>query len=145
MSPLSLLLNLLWIVFGGLWMAVGWVIAAVLMAITIIGLPWTRAAFNIAVYTLLPFGQKAVSRAEYSGREDLGTGPLGLLGNIVWLVLAGWWLALGHLITALLLAITIIGIPFAWAHLKLAGIALWPIGKMIVPAEDAPLQYPRGR
>ena len=72
-------------------------------------------------------------------------GPLGLLGNIVWLVLAGWWLAPGHLITALLLAITIIGIPFAWAHLKLAGIALWPIGKMIVPAEDGPLQYPRGR
>src|SRR5450759_2042523 len=100
MSPLSLLLNLLWIVFGGLWMAVGWVIAAVLMAITIIGLPWTRAAFNIAVYTLLPFGQKAVSRTEYYGREDVGTGPLGFLGNIVWLVLAGWWLALGHLITA---------------------------------------------
>jgi uncharacterized membrane protein YccF (DUF307 family) len=143
MSPLSLLLNLLWIVFGGLWMAVGWVIAAVLMAITIIGLPWTRAAFNIASYTLLPFGQKAVSRAAYSGGEDMGTGPLGVLCNLVWLVLAGWWLALGHLITAIILAVTIIGIPFAWAHLKLAGIALWPIGKMIVPAEDAPLQYPR--
>jgi len=126
-------------------MAVAWVIAAVLMAITIIGLPWTRAAFNIASYTLLPFGQKAVSRAEYSGSEDIGTGPLGVLGNIVWLLLAGWWLALGHLITAILLAVTIIGIPFAWAHLKLAGIALWPIGKMIVPAEDAPLQYPRRR
>ena len=143
MSPLSLLLNLLWIVFGGLWMAVGWVIAAVLIAITIIGLPWTRAAFNIASYTLLPFGQKAVSRAAYSGGEDMGTGPLGVLGNLVWLVLAGWWLALGHLITVIILAVTIIGIPFAWAHLKLAGIALWPIGKMIVPAEDAPLQYPR--
>ena len=142
MSALSLLLNLLWIVFGGLMMAVGWLIAAVLMAITIIGLPWTRAAFNIAVYTLLPFGQKAVSRAEYYGSEDVGTGPLGFLGNIVWLVLAGWWLALGHLVTAILLAVTIIGIPFAWAHLKLAGIALWPIGKMIVPAEDAPLAIP---
>ena len=141
--PLPLLLNLLWIVFGGLWMAVGWVIAAVLIAITIIGLPWTRAAFNIASYTLLPFGQKAVSRAAYSGGEDMGTGPLGVLGNLVWLVLAGWWLALGHLITVIILAVTIIGIPFAWAHLKLAGIALWPIGKMIVPAEDAPLQYPR--
>ncbi len=134
MSALSLLLNLLWIVFGGLWMAVGWVIAAVLMAITIVGLPWTRAAFNIASYTLLPFGQKAVSRSEYSGSNDLGTGPLGVLGNIVWLVLAGWWLALGHLITAILLGVTIVGIPFAWAHLKLAGIALWHIGKMIVPA-----------
>ena len=134
MSPVSLFLNILWIVFGGLWMALAWAVAAVLMAITIVGLPWTRAAFNIASYTLLPFGQKAVSRAEYSGSKDVGTGPLGFLGNIVWLVLAGWWLALGHLITAVLLAVTIIGIPFAWAHLKLAGIALWPIGKIIVPA-----------
>ena len=134
MSALSLLLNILWIVFGGLWMAIGWLIAAVLMAITIVGLPWTRAAFNIASYTLLPFGQKAVSRAQYSGSADVGTGQLGVLGNIVLLVLAGWWLALGHLITAILLAVTIVGIPFAWAHLKLAAIALWPIGKMIVPA-----------
>ena len=109
-------------------------IVAAVMAITIVGLPWARAALNIAAYTLLPFGQRAVSRAEYTGREDFGTGPLGFLGNLVWLVLAGWWLALGHLVTALLLAVTIIGIPFAWAHLKLAGIALWPIGKMIVPA-----------
>lgn len=145
MSALSFLLNLLWIVFGGLEMALGWVIAAVIIAITIIGLPWARAAFNIAAYTLLPFGQKAVARAEYAGTEDVGTGPLGVLGNIVWLVLAGWWLALGHLITAILLAVTIIGIPFAWAHLKLAGIALWPIGKMIVLAEDAPLQHTRRR
>jgi uncharacterized membrane protein YccF (DUF307 family) len=134
MSATSLLLNVLWIVFGGAWMALGWLVAAVIMAITIIGLPWARAAFNIAAYTLLPFGQRAVSRAEYTGREDVGTGLLGFLGNLVWLVLAGWWLALGHLVTALLLAATIVGIPFAWAHLKLAGIALWPIGKMIVPA-----------
>jgi uncharacterized membrane protein YccF (DUF307 family) len=134
MSATSLLLNVLWIVFGGAWMALGWLVAAVIMAITIIGLPWARAAFNIAAYTLLPFGQRAVSRAEYTGRGDVGTGLLGFLGNLVWLVLAGWWLALGHLVTALLLAVTIVGIPFAWAHLKLAGIALWPIGKMIVPA-----------
>ncbi len=138
MSLFSILLNLLWIVCGGLWMAAGWLLAAVIMAITIVGIPWARAAFNIAVYTLLPFGQRAVSRAEYFGREDVGTGPLGLLGNIVWLVLAGWWLALGHLVTAILLAVTIIGIPFAWAHLKLAGLALWPIGKMIVPIEGMP-------
>ncbi len=134
MSPLSLLLNLIWIVFGGLWMAVGWAVAAVIMAITIIGLPWARAALTIAAYTLLPFGQRAVSREEYYGRPDIGTGPLGLIGNIIWLVLAGWWLALGHLVWAILYAITIIGLPFAWAHLKLAGIALWPIGKEIVPA-----------
>ena len=145
MSPLRLLLNLLWIAFGGLWMALGWVIAAVIMAITIIGLPWAHAAFNIAAYTLLPFGQKAVSRAEYTGTQDIGTGALGVLGNVIWLVLAGWWLALGHLFTAILLAVTIIGIPFAWAHLKLAGLALWPIGKTIVLADDAPLRYPRPR
>ncbi len=137
MSPMSLLLNLLWIVFGGLWMAVAWLVAAVIMAITIIGLPWARAAFNIAVYTLLPFGQTAESRAAHTGREDLGSGPLGTLGNIIWFILAGWWLALGHLLFALGHAVTIIGLPFAWAHLKLAGLALWPIGKMIVPIEEA--------
>ena len=115
-------------------MAIGWVVAAVIMAITIVGLPWARAAFNIAAYTLLPFGQKAVSRDMVTGQSDIGTGPLGLIGNLIWLVLAGWWLALAHVITAVLLAVTIIGIPFAWAHLKLAGIALWPIGKVIVPA-----------
>jgi uncharacterized membrane protein YccF (DUF307 family) len=143
MSPLSLLLNLLWMIFGGIWMAIGWLIAAVIMAITIVGIPWARAAFNIASYTLLPFGRRAVARAEYLGTNDIGTGPLGFLGNLIWLVLAGWWLALGHLITAIGLAITLIGIPFAWAHLKLAGIALWPIGKMIVDADDVRLRYQR--
>jgi uncharacterized membrane protein YccF (DUF307 family) len=135
MPLFRLLLNLLWIVTGGAWMAAGWLFAAVIMAVTIIGLPWARAAFNIALYTLLPFGQRAVSRAEYTGYDDIGTGPLGIFGNVIWLLLAGWWLALGHLITAVALAITIIGLPFAWAHLKLAGIALWPIGKMIVPID----------
>jgi uncharacterized membrane protein YccF (DUF307 family) len=142
MSPLSLLLNVLWIVFGGLWMAFGWLIASVIMAITIVGIPWARAAFNIASYALLPFGRRAVSRAEYLGTDDFGTGAFGMIGNLIWLVLAGWWLALGHLITAFCLAITIIGIPFAWAHLKLAGIALWPIGKEIVPADAMPLRLP---
>jgi uncharacterized membrane protein YccF (DUF307 family) len=145
MSPVSLLLNILWMVFGGVWMAVGWIIASVIMAVTIVGIPWARAAFNIASYALLPFGRKAVSRAEYLGTADIGTGPLGTVGNLVWLVLAGWWLALGHLLTAILLAFTIIGIPFAWAHLKLAGIALWPIGKMIVDADDAAFRQPPGQ
>jgi uncharacterized membrane protein YccF (DUF307 family) len=140
MSPVSILLNIAWIVFGGLYMAVGWLTATVIMALTIVGLPWARAAFNIASYTLLPFGRKAVSRAEYLGTDDLGTGMFGMIGNIVWLVLAGWWLALLHLVTAFCLAITIIGIPFAWAHLKLAGVALWPIGKMIVEADDVTLR-----
>jgi len=134
MQPVSILLNILWIVVGGAWMAFGWFVAAIVMAITIIGLPWARAAFNIAVYTLLPFGSKAVRRDEITGGSDIGIGPLGVIGNLIWLVLAGWWRALGHLVTAVILAGTIIGLPFAWAHLKLAGIALWPIGKVIVPA-----------
>ena len=134
MQPVSIILNILWILIGGAWMAFGWLVAAVIMAITIIGLPWARAAFNIAVYTLVPFGARAVPRDMVTGVSDAGTGPLGVIGNIIWFVLAGWWLALGHLITAIFWAITIIGIPFAWAHLKLAGIALWPIGKVIVPA-----------
>jgi uncharacterized membrane protein YccF (DUF307 family) len=143
MSIFALLLNLLWLFCGGLWMAAGWLIASIVMAITIIGIPWARAAFNIAAYTLLPFGQTAVSRANYLGREDVGTGPFGLLGNIIWFVLAGWWLALLHLVHAILLAVTIIGIPFAWAHLKLAGLALWPIGKTIVPIEAATRRFVR--
>jgi uncharacterized membrane protein YccF (DUF307 family) len=139
MPMIRLLLNVLWIISGGVWMAALWLLAAILMVVTIIGIPWARAAFNIAIYTLLPFGQTAVNRAEHTGRGDVGTGPLGTLGNLIWLILAGWWLALAHLITALGLAITIIGLPFAWAHLKLAGIALWPIGKIIVPLEDRAL------
>jgi uncharacterized membrane protein YccF (DUF307 family) len=134
MHPVSILLNILWLLSGGLWMALGWMVAAVVMAITIVGLPWARAAFNIAAYTLLPFGQRAVRRDLVTGQSDIGTGPLGLVGNLIWLLLAGWWLALAHIVTACILAVTIIGIPFAWAHVKLAGIALWPIGRVIVPA-----------
>ncbi|MGE0765390.1 MAG: YccF domain-containing protein [Hyphomicrobiaceae bacterium] len=132
MSTVSLLLNVLWIVTGGLWMAAGWLLAALIMAITIIGLPWAWAALRIAQYTLLPFGFKVVDRP---------SGPLaeaaGAVGNLVWFILAGWWLALGHLILAIGLAITIIGIPFAWAHLKLAWLTLWPLGREILP-NDVP-------
>lgn len=133
----SLLLNILWIVCGGAWMALGWLIAAVIMAITIIGLPWARAALMMAAYTLLPFGQTVVRRDLHEGRSVIGTGPLGVIGNVVWFVLAGWWLAIGHLITAIGLAITIIGLPFAWAHLKLAGLSLWPIGRTVVARQEA--------
>lgn len=128
---MNLILNVIWIVLGGAWMAVGWLVAALIMAISIVGLPWARSAVVMAGYTLLPFGMRAVSREEVHG-PDIGTSPLGTLGNILWLVLAGWWLALGHLISALLCAVTIIGLPFAWAHLKLAGFALWPVGKTLV-------------
>lgn len=131
MSTVSLLLNVLWIVTGGLWMAAGWLLAALIMAITIIGLPWARAALRIAQFTLLPFGFKVVDRPQ----GPIG-GIAGAIGNIVWLALAGWWLALGHLITALGLAITIIGIPFAWAHLKLALLTLWPLGREVVPNDQ---------
>ena len=117
-------------------MAFAWLIAAVLMAITIVGLPWARAALNIASYTLLPFGRVAVPRDAMAGRADLGTGALGTLGNVIWLVLAGWWLALGHVIAAIGLALTVIGIPFAWAHLKLAALSLWPVGKTILTIEE---------
>jgi uncharacterized membrane protein YccF (DUF307 family) len=131
MSPLSFLLNILWLIFGGLAAALAWVIAAVIMAITIIGLPWAFAALRIALYTLLPFGHEIRSRPD--------AGVLSLLGNIIWFVLAGWWLALGHLILAVALALTIIGIPFAWAHLKLAGASLAPVGTEIVPRGSPPM------
>ena len=137
MPPVSILLNLLWIFLGGAWMAAGWLIAAVIMAITIIGIPWARAAFNIAVYTLLPFGQRAVSRDLVTGESDIGTGPLGLIGNLIWLVLAGWWLALGHLVTGALMCLTIIGIPLGLANFKLVPVSLLPLGRDVVTIEEA--------
>lgn len=130
---IRLLLNLAWIVLGGIWLALGWLLAGVLLALTIVLLPWAMSAFRIAQYTFLPFGYQVVDRRPAFG--DPGTGLLGTIGNIIWFVVAGWWLALGHLVAALALAVTIIGIPFAWAHLKLAGLALWPIGKAIVPRD----------
>ena len=137
MQPVSILLNNLWILIGGAWMAFGWLIAAVVMAITIIGIPWARAAFNIAVYTLLPFGSRAVRRDEVTGMEDIGTGPLGVIGNIIWFVLAGWWLALGHLVTGLLMCVTIIGIPLGLANFKLIPVSLTPFGRDIVDIDEA--------
>ena len=125
MSLTDLLLNVLWLIFGGLPAALGWVFAALLMALTIIGLPWCFAALRIALYTLLPFGHEMRSRRD--------AGLLSSLGNVIWFVLAGWWLALGHLVIAVALTLTIIGLPFAWAHLKLAGASLFPVGTEIVP------------
>ena len=143
MPVVSVLLNILWLVFGGIWMAVAWLGAAIIMAVTIIGLPWARSALTLARYTLLPFGNTVVDRRQFRGGGDIGTGPLGLIGNIVWLLLAGWWLALGHLVIAAGLAVTIVGLPFAWAHLKLAGLALWPIGKDVVALSDLQSSYMR--
>lgn len=144
MPLVSLLLNVCWLVFGGIWMAAGWLLAAVIMAVTIIGLPWAGSALTIARYTLLPFGHTVVdrNRYEYGGS---GPGALGFLGNVLWLVLAGWWLAFAHLATAAALAVTVVGLPFAWAHLKLALLALWPVGKEVVPVHGAPARYAASR
>jgi len=132
------LLNILWNVPGlGFIAAFGWLAAGLVMAITIIGLPWSLACFRLANYTLAPFGRELVPRYDVTGRESLSTGPLGFLANVIWFVLAGWWLALWHVAAAVICAITIIGIPFAWAHLKLAAAAIAPVGKMVVPTEVA--------
>ncbi|HYC03006.1 MAG TPA: YccF domain-containing protein [Azospirillaceae bacterium] len=140
MGPVSLILNILWLVFGGVWMALGWGVAALVLAITIVGIPWARAAFTIAIFVLLPFGREAVARDRLTGEEDIGTGALGFLGNVIWFVLAGWWLALLHLVTGIMLMITIIGIPFGWQHVKFAGISLAPVGKTIVDKDDPRLR-----
>ncbi|MGA9016511.1 MAG: YccF domain-containing protein [Acetobacteraceae bacterium] len=132
------ILNILWNVPGlGFVAALLWVVAGVVMAITIIGLPWAKACFTLANYTLAPFGRELVARYDATGRWSAGSGGLGLLANIIWFVLAGWWLAVMHVVAACACAITIIGIPFAWAHLKIAAAALAPVGKIVVPVEVA--------
>ena len=134
---MSTLGNILWFVLGGFFMGLGWWLAGALAFLSIIGIPWGRACFVIGQFTFFPFGKEAIDREELSGKRDIGTGVLGLLGNIVWFVLAGWWLAIGHVMSAIACFVTIIGIPFGIQHLKLAGIALAPIGKTIVPKEVA--------
>jgi uncharacterized membrane protein YccF (DUF307 family) len=118
-------------------MGLGWWNAGVICAITIVGIPWAKACFVIGQFALLPFGKEAISRAELSGVEDIGTGTLGMIGNIFWSLVAGDWLAIGHVVTACGCFITIIGIPFGIQHLKLAGLALAPVGKTIVIKETA--------
>src|SRR6266436_2284786 len=108
--------NLIWFVFGGVWMGLGWWLAGLIMAVTIVGLPWARACFVIGNFSFFPFGREAISRKELTGKDDLGTGPLGQIGNIIWLVLFGIWLAIGHLISAIAFFVTIIGIPFGLQH-----------------------------
>lgn len=131
------LLNVIWLIFGCAITALLWVLAGVIMAITVIGLPWARSCFVIAGYVLWPFGRELISRKALTGEDDLGTGTLGLFGNILWFVLAGIWLALSHVGTAIAFAVTLIGIPFAWGHLKIAGASLAPVGKTVVTTEEA--------
>lgn len=130
---ITLLLNLLWLLFGGVVMALGWWLAGLLCALTIVGLPWARSCFVIGNFSLWPFGNEAVNRRALTGRGDLGTGPLGLLGNVIWFVVAGWWLAIGHLSSALACFVTIVGFPFGIQHIKLALIALAPVGMTVQP------------
>ncbi|MEV3923264.1 YccF domain-containing protein [Actinomadura coerulea] len=121
------LLNVLWLVLAGFWMAVGYVVAGVICCILIITIPFGIASFRIAGFALWPFGRTTVPR------RDAGAGSL--IGNIIWIVFAGWWLALGHLVTGVLLCITIIGIPFGIANFKLIPISLTPLGQEIVPSD----------
>lgn len=134
---MGLIGNILWFIFGGFVMGLGWWLAGLLAALTIVGIPWAKACFVIGQFAFLPFGKVAVNRDALNGSEDIGTGVLGTVGNIIWFVFAGIWLAIGHLGSALLCFVTIIGIPFGVQHLKLAVIALAPIGKTIVDKEVA--------
>ena len=134
---MSLLGNLLWFIFGGALRGLGWWLAGLLAFISIVGIPWGKACFVIGQFAFLPFGKEAVSRRDLSGRDDVGTSPLGFIGNVVWFVLIGVWLAIGHVASAAACFVTIIGIPFGIQHLKLALIALAPIGKTIVDKELA--------
>jgi len=122
---MRLVLNILWFVLGGWISGSLWILAGVLLAVTIIGLPWTPAAFRMASFSYWPFGRIVVQRNAGFGSALL---------NILWLVLAGWWLALHHIVLAVGLALTLIGIPFAWQHVKLAGLALTPVGMDVVQA-----------
>lgn len=117
------ILNVLWFILGGWISGTLWLLAGVILAITIVGLPWTPAAFRIASFSYWPFGRIVVDR---------DPGPTSLILNILWFVLAGWWLALHHIVLAAGLAVTVIGIPFAWQHVKLAVLSLTPVGKDVI-------------
>lgn len=131
------ILNFLWFVLGGVLMGLAWWLAGIVAYITIIGIPWGRACFVMGNFSFFPFGKEAISRRELNQADDIGTGPLGTLGNVIWFIFAGIWLALGHVACAIANVITVIGIPFGIQHLKLAGIALAPIGKTVVTKDVA--------
>ena len=121
------LLNIIWLVLSGFWMFLGYLLAGVLLCILIFTIPWGIASFRIGLYALWPFGRTVVDKP--------GAGVGSFLGNVVWVVLAGWWLAIGHIVTGVALCITIIGIPLGIASFKLVPISLMPLGKDIVPAD----------
>ncbi|MBF9067968.1 YccF domain-containing protein [Streptacidiphilus fuscans] len=128
MKVINFVLNVLWLVLCGLWMSLAYVVAGIICAILIITIPWAIASFRIALYVLWPFGRTT--------RERPDAGAASCAGNVVWLIFAGWWLAIGHLATSIALAVTIIGLPFAWANLKMIPISLMPLGREIVSTDE---------
>lgn len=124
------LLNIVWFVFGGFWLALGYAFAGVVLCILVVTIPLGVASFRMASYALWPFGRAVV--------EKPGAGAGSIVLNVVWIVLAGWWLALGHVTTAVAQALTIIGIPLAIANLKLIPVSLVPYGKEIVRTDSLP-------
>jgi uncharacterized membrane protein YccF (DUF307 family) len=129
---MRVILNILWLVLSGLWMAIGWVLASLLMFLLIVTIPFGIQGMKIATFALWPFGRTLVRRPD--------AGAPSAIGNVIWLVLAGWWLALGHLVAAVALAITIIGIPLALANFKMIPVSLLPLGREIVSVDDARYQ-----
>ncbi|MDD3343330.1 MAG: YccF domain-containing protein [Sulfurospirillaceae bacterium] len=134
---MRLLGNIIWFLFGGLVMGLAWWMIGLIALLTIVGIPWAKACFVMGQFTFFPFGKEAVSRKALHLHEDIGTGTWGLIGNVLWFIFAGFWLAIGHILSAIACAITIIGIPFAIQHLKLVVISLAPIGMTIVDKEVA--------
>jgi uncharacterized membrane protein YccF (DUF307 family) len=129
---MSTLGNIIWLIFGGPIAGFCWLLCGVLMVLTIIGIPYARSCFVIAKFSFLPFGRELIKRDELSGQGDLGTGIFGMIANVIWIVFFGWSLALVHLLAAGFNAITIVGIPFALQHLKLAAVCFAPVGKTVV-------------
>ena len=125
---MRVVLNILWLLLAGLWMALGYLLAALIMFLLIITIPFALQAVKMAIFALWPFGRTLVKRPD--------AGAPSLSGNIIWLVLAGWWLALGHLVTGVLLCLTIIGIPLGLGNFKLIPVSLWPFGREIVPSDQ---------
>jgi uncharacterized membrane protein YccF (DUF307 family) len=121
------LLNIIWLLFAGLWLALAYALAGVLLLLPIVTIPFAIASFRIGGYALWPFGRTVVDR------PTAGAGSV--VGNVIWVLLAGWWLALGHVVTSIPLFVSIIGIPLGWANLKLIPVSLLPLGKEVVPSD----------
>lgn len=125
---MTLVLNVVWLVLAGFWLAVGYALAGVVMCVLVVTIPFGIAAFRLANFVLWPFGRTVVRRP--------GAGEASTVGNVLWFVLAGLWIAIVHVLTGIALCVTIIGIPFGWANIKLAAVAIAPLGREIVSSGD---------